>query len=178
MDITATYQPIIPATIDEIVTRSFKELYPYLNNYIASKINNRCDAEDLSQDVFLRLLDYKLMLREETVKSLLFTIARNLVIDYLRRQYKKQEISANMIEFMTTFVNDEDSKLHEKEILKLERTMLSTFSSQRKNVYILARFDEKTISEISDELNISIRTAESHLYTGRKIMRKYIRACV
>lgn len=178
MEITTNSPTFVSTSCDEIVARSFNELFPFINNYIASKINNRYDAEDLAQDVFVRLLDYKQMLRPETVKSFLFTIARNLVIDYLRRHYKKQEISANMFEFMPTFVDDVESKLHEKEILSLERMKLSTFSSQRKSVYMLARYEEKSITEISDELNISIRTAESHLYTGRKIMRKYIRQCV
>jgi RNA polymerase sigma-70 factor (ECF subfamily) len=178
METTTTSPEIVATSCNDIVTRSFNEFSPYITNYISSKINNRCDAEDLAQDVFVRLMDYKQMLRPETVKSFLFTIARNIVIDYLRRQYKKQEISANMFEFMPTFVNDIESKLHEKEILSLERTMLSTFSPQRRNVYMLCRYDEKSVPEISQKLNISLRTVESHLYTGRRIMRKYIKACV
>jgi RNA polymerase sigma factor (sigma-70 family) len=178
METTLYPSPSIAVTSDRIITSSYNEYHSFVVNYIAQKINSRDEAEDLTQDVFVRLLDYKQMLREETVKSFIFTIARNIVIDYLRRQYKKQEISANMYEFMPTFVNDVESKMHEKEILTLEQMKLSTFSAQRKHVYILARYEEKTIPEISEELNISLRTAESHLYTGRKIMRKYFRECV
>ena len=56
------------------------------------KIGKDEDAKDLAQDVFLRLMDYKQMLRPETIKYFIFSICRNLVIDYLRRHYKMQEI--------------------------------------------------------------------------------------
>lgn len=178
METTLTPSQSISINSDRIITRSFNEYNTYLVNYIASKINNKIEAEDLAQDVFVRLLDYKQMLREETVKSFIFTIARNIVIDYLRRHYKKEEINANMNEFLEKSTNDIESKLHEKEILHLEQSKLSTFSPQRKIVYSLCRYEEKTVTEISETLNISRRTVENHLLTGRKIMREYIRQCV
>ena len=62
--------------------------------YITYRITHRYEAEDLTQDVGVRLLDYKQMLRPDTVKYFLFTIARKIVIDYIRRYYKKQEIDS------------------------------------------------------------------------------------
>lgn len=163
---------------DGIVTRSYAEYHSYVVNYIAFRINNKIEAEDLAQDVFVHLLDYKQMLREETVKSFIFTIARNIVIDYLRRHYKKEEINANMYEFLQKSTNDIESKLHEKEILLLEKNKLRTFSPQRKIVYSMCRYEEMSVNEISESLHITRRTVENHLLTGRKIMREYIRECV
>jgi len=175
---TLTPSTSIAVTADGIISRSYTELNPIIVNYIAFKINNKEDAQDLAQDVFLRLLDYKQMLREETVRSFLFTIARNIVTDYLRRHYKKQEISANMYEFMERSTNDVASKIETKEILHLELTKLNTFSPQRKIVYALCRYEDKSVSEISETLQISNRTVENHLLTGRKLMREYIRKCI
>lgn len=163
---------------DDLVTLSFNEYHVYIHNYIASKINSRYDAEDLAQDVFVRLLDYKLMLRPETVKSFLFTIAHNLVIDYLRRQTKKQEVSANYYESMPAFTREVESNLYAKELTKLEITKLKTFSPQRKNVYSLFRYEDLSVTEISEQLSLSVRTVENHLYAGRKIIRNYIRKCI
>ena len=78
-------------TSDNIITRSYEEYYQVILTYITYRITHRYEAEDLTQDVFVRLLDYKQMLRPDTVKYFLFTIARNIVIDYIRRYYKKQE---------------------------------------------------------------------------------------
>ena len=82
----------IANTYDDIITRSYEEYYQVILTYITYRITHRYEAEDLTQDVFVRLLDYKQMLRPDTVKYFLFTIARNIVIDYIRRYYKKQEI--------------------------------------------------------------------------------------
>ena len=79
-------------TSDNIITRSYEEYHQVILNYITYRIAHRYEAEDLTQDVFVRLMDYKQMLRPDTVKYFLFTIARNIVIDYIRRYYKKQEI--------------------------------------------------------------------------------------
>ena len=67
------------------------------DSYITYRITHRYEAEDLTQDIFVRLLDYKQMLRPDTVKSFLVTIARNIVIDYIRRYYKKQEIDSYIL---------------------------------------------------------------------------------
>jgi len=178
METTLTPTETISGNSDGIITSSYKEYHQYIINYISFKINNKIEAEDLAQDVFVRLLDYKLMLREETVKSFIFTIARNIIIDYLRRHFKKEEINANMYESSEKTTNDIESKLNVKEILHLEKSKLITFSPQRKIVYSLCRYEEKTVNEISETLNISRRTVENHLLTGRKIMREYIRQCV
>ena len=178
METTTQVTSTISIQANGIITRSYNEYHTFVVNYIAYKINSKNEAEDLAQDVFIRFLDYKQMLRPETVKSFIFTIARNIVIDYLRRHYKRQEISANMYEFLEKTTNDVESHLHAKEILCLEQNKLSTFSSQRKTVYSLSRYEDMSVSEISETLHITCRTVENHLFTGRKMMREYIRQCI
>ena len=84
----------LKATTPCLITDSYKEYYPSVCSYIYYRINIWETAKDLSQDVFLRLMDYNQMLRPDTVKYFIFTIARNLLNDYLRRYYKKQEITS------------------------------------------------------------------------------------
>ncbi len=104
-----------------IITCAYNEYHSIILSYITYRINyNRCDAEDLTQDVFLRLLDYKKMLHEDTVKSFLFTIARNVVTDYLRRYYKKQEITTYIYDHAVNCSNETEQSLYAKELLSLE----------------------------------------------------------
>jgi len=60
----------------------------------------------------------------------------------------------------------------------MEKMRLSVFPQQRQRVYSMSRFEEKTLSEISKELQLSMSTVENHLFIGRKIMRNYIRMCI
>ena len=56
----------ITNTSDNIITNSYKEYRQVILTYITYRITHRYEAEDLAQDVFVRLLDYKQMLRPDT----------------------------------------------------------------------------------------------------------------
>ena len=165
-------------TFDDIITCSYKEYHQIILNYITYRITHRCEAEDLAQDVFVRLLDYKQMLRPDTVKFFIFTIARNLLTDYLRRYYKKQEITSYLYDHAVTYTNETESHVIAKELSLLERHKLETLTAQRKKIYVMSRFDEKSISEISTELSISPRTVENHLFVSRREIREFIKQCI
>lgn len=174
----STQHPNNLNSTDCLIAQSYIDFHDQIFSYIKFKINSTEDAADLAQDAFVRLLDYKQMLRPETVKSFIFTIVRNLVIDYIRRQYRKQEVSANMYEFSKDYTDSFESQLHAEDILKLENGMLMTLPKQRKLIYFLDRFEDKSANEIAVELKISKRTVESHLFSSRKAVREYIRQCI
>ena len=168
----------LKATTPCLISDSYKEYYSSVCSYINYRINNWETAKDLSQDVFLRLIDYKQMLRPDTVKYFIFTIARNLLNDYLRRYYKKQEITSYIYDHSITYTNETESLIIAKELSLLEKHKLEMLSDQRRKIYTMNRFEDKSISEISSELSISPRTVENHLFVSRKVVRDFIRQCI
>lgn len=42
----------------------------------------------------------------------------------------------------------------------------------------MIRFEEKTLSEVAEELNIPKRTVEGHLLAGRRLVREYMKKCI
>ena len=165
-------------TSDNIITRSYEEYHQVILNYITYRIAHRYEAEDLTQDVFVRLMDYKQMLRPDTVKYFLFTIARNLVTDYIRRYYKKQEIDGYLYDTMSASTNETEEKIIGDDLMAMERMRLATMPKQRRLIYTLNRFEGKASPEIADELNLSCRTVENHLLIGRRDMREFFRNCI
>ena len=168
----------IANTYDDIITRSYEEYYQVILTYITYRITHRYEAEDLTQDVFVRLLDYKQMLRPDTVKYFLFTITRNIVIDYIRRYYKKQEIDGYLYDTMSASTNETEEKIIGDDLMAMERMRLATMPKQRRLIYTLNRFEGKASPEIADELNLSCRTVENHLLIGRRDMREFFRNCI
>ena len=168
----------LKATTPCLISDSYKEYYSSVCSYINYRINNWETARDLSQDVFLRLMDYKQMLRPDTVKYFIFTIARNLLNDYLRRYYKKQEITSYIYDHSITYTNETESLIIAKELSLLEKHKWEMLSDQRRKIYTMNRFEDKSISEISSELSISPRTVENHLFVSRKVVRDFIRQCI
>ena len=150
-------------TSDNIITRSYEEYYQVILTYITYRITHRYEAEDLTQDVFVRLLDYKQMLRPDTV---------------IRRYYKKQEIDSYIYDTMSTSTNETEEKIIGDDLMTMERTRLAAMPEQRRLIYTLNRFENKTSPEIANELNLSCRTVENHLFLGRREMREFFRNCI
>lgn len=53
--------------------------------YIRKHIGNTEDSEDLLQETFTRLLEYRTVLTGDTLDRLIYRIARNLIVDWYRR---------------------------------------------------------------------------------------------
>lgn len=165
-------------TSAQLIADSYKNYYHSVLLYVSYKINSKEDAEDLSQDVFLRLMDYGEMIRPETVKSFIYTIARNLVTDYLRRYYCRQEYFSYIYDTTTPISNATEAEIIANDLCRCEERRIKLLPPQRRKVYAMSRFEGKTISDISEELNLSSRTVENHLFIGRKEIREYMKQCI
>lgn len=162
----------------QLVATSYESYHHSVFLYIYNKVNNKEEAEDLSQDVFLRLIDYKQMLRPDTVKFFIYTIARNLVNDYFRRYYKKQEITTYIYDHTSFSSNEVESRVIANNLAEQEAYRMSLLPEQRRKVYAMSRFEGKSTVDISTELNLSQRTVENHLFISRKEVREYMKQCI
>lgn len=61
------------------------EQYDKIYRYCYFKVNNRCLAEDLTQETFLRYFAQNSYVNHGKQLAYLYTIARNLCIDYYRK---------------------------------------------------------------------------------------------
>lgn len=162
----------------QLVADSYTSYHRSVCLYIYYRINSKDDAEDLAQDVFLRLMDYKQMLRPDTVKFFIYTIARNLVNDYLRRHYKKQEVTSYIYEHTVTYTNETENQIIANDLLACEKQKLYTLPLQRRKIYAMSRYENKSAAEISANLQLSRRTVENHLFISRKEIREYMKQCI
>ncbi len=160
---------------NEIIANTYKEYSQRVYAYIHCRINNDDEATDIMQDVFVRLLDCDVVCAD-TVRSLIFTIANNLVIDHIRRHYKRQEVYSYIYDMNTRkSASRPDDDMAVRDIEALERSFISRLSPATARVYEMSRIQDMTIDEIADELSLSKRTVECHQFKSRKYVREQMR---
>ncbi|MCD8261661.1 MAG: sigma-70 region 4 domain-containing protein, partial [Bacteroides sp.] len=74
--------------------------------------------------------------------------------------------------------NESEEKLMADSLVELEQTILAVMPKQRKKIYQMHRFEEKTISEIANSLHLSKKSVENHLLLGRREMRTSLKRCM
>lgn len=159
-----------------LIADSYTQHRPRILNFILQKVNDRQDAENLTQDVWMRLLEYDKELTESTMLKFLYTIARNLVNDYLRHLYCVEDVHGYLAETMTGVSVEEESSIVARDLAAHERERVAALPSQRRTIYIWSRYFDKSVGDISEELSLSRRTVENHLRLGRKDVREYMAA--
>lgn len=72
------------------IDRLFKEMKDDLYRYIIKKVDNDSDAQDILQNVFVKVVEKSGTLQDvQKVRAWIFTIARNSIIDFYRKSKYK-----------------------------------------------------------------------------------------
>jgi RNA polymerase sigma-70 factor (ECF subfamily) len=130
-------------------------------------------AEDIMEQTFMLLAIKKPRDKGgSSFKTWLYTIARNLAIDYLRKKRRSNEVD---IEAIGEIWNDENL-LEEKYIKKEEQILIRRAMNNLRNEYRqvlwLCYFEEMSNKEISKVMKKSIRSVEAMLYRAKKALRE------
>lgn len=161
----------------QLITEAYEEYRDKVVRFISYKISDEETARDIAQEVFLRLLEYPQLLYKNAMENFVFTIARNLVNDHLRRHYVKQEFDRYMMDYAPVSEESLNTVIAD-DIADMERRILARMPRQRAIIYSLRRYEEKSAQEIADMLGLSRRTVENHLYIGTHYMRESLRQCI
>jgi len=160
--------------VSEVYSRYFDEALHYFLKYT----HDMMKAEDMVQDLFIKLISYDDMIIGETSRSFVFTIARRMVIDDARHQQFVRQAQQGYAELQSRRFWQDSETLECKQIEELERAKLLTMPKRMAEVYSMTRYDEKSAQELADELHISKRTVEYHLLVARKEMRNALRPVI
>ena len=140
--------------------------------YALSLCSDRDLASDIVQHVFITVFETRHNLNPDySLKSYLYRSTYNKFVDDFR---KKKSMSALhdqyyfMLNQFVTITSDED--LSEK--LKSMNIMISKLPTKTKTIFTLSKQSGLSNIEISESLNISIKTVEGHITKAFKLLRK------
>lgn len=133
----------------EDLLKAFDEYNEKLYNYAFFRTRfNREISEDLVQDTFLKAWEYRTYFdnKKGSLKTWLFTILNNLIIDFYRKKGNQQLSGINMEVFEKTIDGIEDKQVSR---IILE-SMMKELEEDECELIILRYFNELEISEIAE----------------------------
>lgn len=163
-----------PTTVtqQQMIADFYKEYQVKLVNFAVARLGNWQEAEDLVQDVFVKLMTYDGIINKTTIRSFVFTITNHEVMNILRRRACRHKVEENVAyeqELQHCVVEYHDT-------LRMVNYCVDQLTPSCAKVYRLTLFDGKCAGEIAKELNVSKRTVESQLLTSRKKVRMMLQA--
>ena len=161
----------------QLVTNYYITHREELLAFASSRLRD-CDlAEDIIQDVFLKLLTTGKMLTETTLPALVYTMLRHKMNDYYRSHavYEQYE---HYIKGVCSEVTTMESVFSVQEMIKRLERGLARVPENCRAVYRMHIFDGMKVSEISRELGEDYKSIEYRLGTARKVVRAYLRKAV
>lgn len=162
---------------NELIARTYAVTNEKVLGYIAQRVNDYADAENLAQDVWLRILECRTTIDAETIENYVFAVARNLVKDYLRQIYRRRNADEEMQQLCEgTAEHSCESAVVARDLARHERIRVEQLPRQRRMIYIMSRFQERSVEDIAGEMKLSFRTVENHLRLGRRDIRDYMSA--
>lgn len=157
---------------------AFECLYRLHSKALLANIRNLVKdnevADEILQDVYLKIWESRSSIDlEKSYKGFLYTIARNMVYDYLRKlaldQRRRQVLISQALEVYTHVEEQLICKEHEQLLGKA----LGQLSLQCRKVYTLSKFEGKSHQEISQLLNISLATVNNHMVKSNRQVRAF-----
>ncbi len=161
-------------TLEDFFSECYLQYYDIIKRYITFRIDNSYEAEDLVQDAFVRLWEHRAFVNKETVRPLLFTIARNLVTDKVRRYYKKAELLSYIYKVQEASRNTTEEIVCSNELQLLHGRAVNRLPGKRRQIYELS-FRGMPSPVIADKLSLSVRTVEGQLLLARKSVRNVLK---
>lgn len=158
----------------------FHKYYPSLHAFIRGMTKDGCAAEDITQNVFMKVWVNRQRLEEDkSIRNYLFVVARNEIYNYLRTKNRTftslhEAILYPNTKSESTPRNEIEEQLDLDQTAQIVESIIVRMPPQRQRVFRLSRFEHQSSKEIANQLNLSVRTVDKHLELAIRELRRHL----
>ncbi|MFG4005128.1 RNA polymerase sigma factor [Flavobacterium aquidurense] len=167
------------ATLIESLSKGDESAYAYLIDtyhhklcvYANSLVKNIYSAEDIVQNVFIKVWEQRTRLKtEHALKSFLYKLVYNEFIDLYRKNQSLFSLEKSYYDALNAVIQEEDSESFQR-VLNVVNKEIQNLPPKCKEVFILSKKEGLTNIEIAEHLDISIKTVEAQITKAFSILR-------
>ena len=164
----------------------FETYYPRLLRFAMEYIGDRHEAENILQNVFMKLWEKRASLPMDTnLNAYLLTMVKNRCMDFLKHQQivnryhinRQAELQREM-DFNYYAISKFNPEQMDIETLEqLVEKAIGELPEQCRKVFEFSRYNGLKYKEIAERLGISVKTVETHMSNALKTLRITLKYC-
>lgn len=146
-------------------------------SFVMKKVQDDHVADEITVSVFSKVLA-KLDLYDPNFqfKTWVLTIAQNTIIDYWRKKNRQNEDSTDNFDgYKNQFARSPEELLISEEDQKQIISVIESLDSNYQDIIKLRFFEEKSIKEIAEELNLSVANTKVRIMRAKKVLAESLK---
>ncbi|MCQ9159566.1 RNA polymerase sigma-70 factor [Parabacteroides distasonis] len=156
----------------EAFSMLYKQYWEKVYHFCGLYLNNRDVAEDVVQEVFIKVWESREFIREDdNFKGLLFVITRNLIFNQHRKNVNEDFYKMTVLSAMETSY-DLEEEITAYNLGEYIDHLIEELPERRRVIFNLSRKEHKSYKEIAFQLNISEKTVENQISEALKFLKK------
>lgn len=155
-------------------TTLYKIYWSKVYNFSCLYLTSTVEAEEVVQEVFIKLWEARIFLKEEeNLKNFLFIITRNLIFNQFRKSFNENAYKMTILKSATEEYHMEDEMIA-ADLKEHIQKLISELTPRQKEIFQMSREEHLSYKEIAVRLSISEKTVERHINDALKFLRKNI----
>lgn len=176
MSPASPYQDRNDDVFQQLFNELFREHEQKLFAFVVKVLRSDVQAQDIVQDVFLKLWTIREQLHEiENMDAFLYRLTENKVYDYLRAAATREKTRQELWQRIRNAGESTHDLLETKEYHTLIQQAIHQLPPQRKTIYLLSKQEGLKQQQIAQELQISPHTVRNHLAEAFRSIRNYVK---
>mgnify|MGYP001121110909 CR=1 FL=1 len=147
---------------------------PKLISFLFSITKTMHIAEEIMQEVLLRLWKNRERIEADNLGGWLYRVASNLAYSYLKREALNGRLLSSLKKKQKNQFSEIDQQMDYKECNELIYKALNQLPDQQRKVYQLSLQEGMSRKEIAEVLNISPNTVKNHLTRALQFLRHFL----
>lgn len=146
-------------------------------SFVMNRVKDENDADEITVSVFSKVLN-KLDLFDPNFqfKTWILTIAQNTIIDFWRRKSRENEDATEDLDNRKNeFARSPEELLISEEDQQKIIKIIETMDAKNQDIIRLRFFEEKSIKEIAEELNLSVANTKVRIMRAKKILAELLK---
>lgn len=176
----ASKSTINPTAVDRDLAfeQAFRKHFKALHAYAFTIVKDGDDAEEIVQNVFVKLWERREQLGQiDSLKAYLYRATYNDSLNYLKHN-KVKAAYETYAKATGSDRNDPVDTLSTRELQAKIDKALNELPEQCRTIFQMSRFEELKYREIADQLGLSVKTIENQMGKALKVLREKLADCL